>query len=511
MPTFSTLSSMSAKPFGQTTSLNRDFDDGSWITIVNYPSNNTYISNNYPLTNTLAINSSNNKIYYVDSLFLNGSSPSDSLWGIFSFNSNGTSEYIKTMDWSVSGQTVTYDDVKCIAVNSSNNNVYIGGSGGKNVLPQYYILNSSLSSIVDAKEVVGNYSGGYMESIVFDSSGNIYIVGTNNPSNTTSYDVFLMKYDASYNLLWRRKIGTANYEYTGAGLKIDSSGNLYITAHSWNGTEYEPTLLKYNSSGAIQWQRKISSSVSTTFLNIGDLCIDSNNNIYMIAYRVKQQYGQYYDVYILKYNSSGVLQWQKEIVPGALDYNSFGSSIAVDSNDNVYCIYSKNFLNTLGTTTYINYGVEISKLDNNGNLLTSKTINPVVSSTKLNKEGSKLKNSYIKGFDIFSDKIYFVYKVAYTIDSPLNNPLSTPSIDHVVIGKISLDLTTNNGIYKLNDDDSIFLNVSSTTTLINSSLPETSGSLTDSVGINTLEPLTYFNWPPFTLNNASGFTSSTIQ
>lgn len=511
MPTFSTLSSMSAKPFGQTTSLNRDFDDGSWITIVNYPSNNTYTSNTYALTNTLAVNTSNNKIYYVDSLFLNGSSPSDSLWGIFSFNSNGTSEYIKTMDWSVGGQSPTFDQVKCITVNSSNNNIYVGGSGAINYFPQYYILNSSLSSIMDAKEVVSGYTGGSMDSIVFDSSGNIYVVGMNNPTNTTSFDLFLMKYDASYNLIWRRQVGTTNYEYSGAGLKIDSSNNLYLVVHSWNGTEYESVLLKYNSSGVLQWQRKISSSVSTISLNIFDLCIDSNNNIYLVASKVKQQYGQYYDTYILKYNSSGVLQWQKEIMPGLDDYNTFTSSIAKDSNDNIYCIYSKNFITTLGNITYINFGVEISKLDTNGNLLISKTINPIMSSTKLNKEGSKLKNCYIKGFDIFSDKIYFAYKIVYPIDSPLNNPISTPSIDHVVIGKISLDLAANNGVYRLNDDDSILLSGSSTTTLTNGSLIDSVGTLSDASGTTSLVPITNVNWPPFTLANASNFSFNTIQ
>jgi len=90
-------------------------------------------------------------------------------------------------------------------------------------------------------------------------------------------------------------------------------------------------LAKYNSSGTIQWQRVLGG----TGQNEGrGIAVDSLDNVYVTATTDEAGAGSD-DFGIVKYNSSGTIQWQR--VLGGTGAEA-GWAVAIDSSDNLYVV-----------------------------------------------------------------------------------------------------------------------------------------------------------------------------
>ena len=62
--------------------------------------------------------------------------------------------------------------------------------------------------------------------VVVDSSDNVYVCGE---SYTSGTGALIVKYDSSGTIQWQRKLGGSSHSANGFGIAIDSSDNLYIT------------------------------------------------------------------------------------------------------------------------------------------------------------------------------------------------------------------------------------------------------------------------------------------
>ena len=101
-----------------------------------------------------------------------------------------------------------------------------------------------------------NDSNGY--GVTTDSSGNFYVIGTSNDGNT--YPI-IAKYNSSGVIQWQRKL-RQTISGTGRGIAVDSSGNVYICGAGYTGSLFYIITAKYDSSGAIQWQRSLQKNQS---------------------------------------------------------------------------------------------------------------------------------------------------------------------------------------------------------------------------------------------------------
>jgi hypothetical protein len=243
-------------------------------------------------------------------------------------------------------------------------------------------INAGLFSITTAGaldiqtlQTVSGQTVGF-NAVTADSSGNIYAGGTYNTGNT-----FLVKYDSSGSVIWAKSISGLTYSVS--GVVTDSSENLYVSGRRVAGESYGDsnsrlTVAKFNSSGAIQWQKSYGSnidgyrpgsvvqydslvysicsfqnSISERFgtlvaLNTSDGALSFQNrfpsnglfrsiavspttgNLYISGQSVNNQ------TLLIKTDSSGVLQWGRQLVVGTNP-----SSVAVDSDENVYiCVKS---------------------------------------------------------------------------------------------------------------------------------------------------------------------------
>jgi len=164
-----------------------------------------------------------------------------------------------------------------------------------------------------------------------DGSGNVYVAGIE--ATTGANGAFLAKYNSSGVIQWQRRLhtGTGNTPQF-LGIDIGSDGYLYLTGSGvLAATGSDLLVAKYDTSGTIQWQRRLYGPTTTNDSgNVG--CLDSSDNLILPATAAGLGTGG--AAYLAKYNSSGTLQWQRQL-DGAGGSDSF-TCACVDESDSIY-------------------------------------------------------------------------------------------------------------------------------------------------------------------------------
>ena len=210
----------------------------------------------------------------------------------------------------------------------SSSNVYItasaeGGLGGDDL----YIAKLNSSGVTQWQRVIGASQAQVGHGVVVDSSGNVYIAGQTY-SSSNSWDWLIAKYNSSGVIQWQKTLGGSSQDaLQQANAAVDSSGNLYIAGYTENSGagSRDWLIIKFNTSGVIQWQRTLGLANNDQAKGIA---LDSSGNVYVIGYENGQ--GQ---IIIAKYNNSGTIQWQRYLDGGS---SEGGFGITIDSSDNIY-------------------------------------------------------------------------------------------------------------------------------------------------------------------------------
>jgi hypothetical protein len=175
----------------------------------------------------------------------------------------------------------------------------------------------------------GNSDAAY--SIALDSSGNIYICGSGVVSGQTA--LLIVKCDSTGSNVWQRTIDNSpDYFSYGQSVTVDSSGNVYVCGSvNFSGNSW--ILAKYNSSGTIQWQRVL--TTSGVDLDASSIILDSSSNIYVCGTSAGFSQPRY--IQIAKYDSSGSISWQRKLSNSSTTDVSYGFSIKLDNSGN-FCV-----------------------------------------------------------------------------------------------------------------------------------------------------------------------------
>jgi len=244
-------------------------------------------------------------------------------------------------------------------------------SGGDNVVLVKYDSNGTA---LWARTVTGGTYESHFSNVAFDSFGNVYVAGHQNGNGTYTFgegvsasgsysggnNVVLVKYDSGGNAKWARTVseGTSASEFK--SVVVDFSGNVYAAGYQWGSATYtygsgasatgtasgrnNAVLVKYDSSGNAKWARTVNSGNEVS--EFYDVAADSSGNVYVAGNQRGTgtfTYGSgvsatgtssYYNVVLVKYDSSGTALWARTVLTGAGDSEFY--SVAIDSSDNVY-------------------------------------------------------------------------------------------------------------------------------------------------------------------------------
>jgi len=259
----------------------------------------------------------------LDNIYLVGDTKADLC--LLKYNCSGVLQWNRTWD---GGKT----DWGSAIVLDSSDNIYITGTtysseaGGYNVC----ILKYDKSGLLQWNRTWSGIYGDNGEAIILDSFNNVYVAGVTTSFGEGENDIFLLKYDSSGVLQWNKTWGGSSFDWCG-GIGSDSLDNIYIvgTTVNFGEGEKEIVLIKYDSSGVLQWNKTWGGIED----DIGDaIILDSSDDIFIGGLSKSfNKYGRK-EIVFLKYDNSGVLQWNST-------WSGFGFSytaMAIDSSDNIY-------------------------------------------------------------------------------------------------------------------------------------------------------------------------------
>ncbi|NOS83941.1 MAG: T9SS type A sorting domain-containing protein [Ignavibacteria bacterium] len=140
-----------------------------------------------------------------------------------------------------------------------------------------------------------------------DAAGNIYIAGSKVFSNPSTSDCVLLKYNSSGLLQWARTYnGTGNGNDYIYSMALDNAGNIYVTGESYGGpvSISDCVTLKYDPSGTLLWQARYNSVYSDYAYSVA---VDGLNNIYTAG--VTNDVNGNINLLTIKYNTAGIQLW----------------------------------------------------------------------------------------------------------------------------------------------------------------------------------------------------------
>jgi uncharacterized delta-60 repeat protein len=268
-----------------------------------------------------------------------------------------------------------------------NTGVYVTGSSqgtnsGKDFLTIKYDLDGN--KLWEARYNSPENGDDFAQTLVIDNSGNVYVTGTGNgtqgaeggssylpqvtnPSGAKGYYTTI-KYDRNGQQLW-----VSQYKATGYlddiphAIKVDSSGNVYVTGESMNSdTGYDYATIKYNTDGRQQWAVRYEGNMKGADGAFA-MTLDNSGNILVTGYSTGLVNGMnVWEYATIKYDTGGNLVWVARYSGPRGDNIPY--SITTDSDENVYVTGVSGFIK-YDNTAYENYATV--KYNKNGNQLWS--------------------------------------------------------------------------------------------------------------------------------------------
>ena len=224
-------------------------------------------------------------------------------------------------------------------------------------------------------QLLGTSSDDSGAGVAVDSSGNVYVTGQTEGnlqgnSNSGDDDIFLTKYNSSGSIQWTKLLGTSSSD-KGVNIAVASSSDVYIAGNTSgnlggniNAGSCDIFLTKYNSSGTNQWVKLLGTPQCDT---VRDLALDSSGNIYMVG----ETEG---DLGTGNTNAGIRDAWiAKYTSSGTNSWTKLlgssssdtADSIDIDSSNNIY-VSGSTYGNLGGNTNNGNYDIFLAKYNTSG-------------------------------------------------------------------------------------------------------------------------------------------------
>ena len=244
-------------------------------------------------------------------------------------------------------------------------------------------------------------------------TGDVYVAGSTNSMEADHYDwggtrandCLVAKYNSSGTLQWQKFYGRDYNEWGGGTYyysedRFDSCCALYDGRFAAIGTTYNNSgggyiyasvmLTVWNSDGTVSWskwmeidgyQEATSQQGTGTYVSSLSRAVtaDGSNNVYALVYKGLS-------VHMIKFNSSGTVQWKKNFTDNN-GYNRGATSIQATKSGDIF------------VTTGSGSGSAILKFNTNGVLQWTKRLNSLVrlKQAKLDEHGNLWVNSATTG------------------------------------------------------------------------------------------------------------------
>ena len=393
-------------------------------------------------------------VYFCGQTFSAGAGSVDFL--LVKFSSSGIVQWQKTFG----GSGADFGNYVAIAPDGS---VYAYGyttsAGAGNY--DFLIAKFSSSGTVQWQKTLGDSDGENGFSVAVAPDGSVYACGKTNSVNTLNTDLFLVKFSSSGTVQWQKRFGGGNGDY-GYSVAVASDGSVYVSGYTYvNGNKNDLLLVKFSSSGTVQWQKTLGGSNDEIGTSVA---VAPDGSVYVCGYTRSAGAGNT-DLLLAKFSSSGTVQWQKTL--GGSGYEE-GWSVAVAPDGSVYVC---GHTSSAGSGSY---DLLLAKFSSSGTVQWQKTLGgsnvEITPGVAVAPDGSVYvcgqtnsagagnydfllakitdsiveKNTVTFGSFIFQDASLTVNNISFTSTSPgfsVSNAGLTVTTPSLTVGTPSLDIT----------------------------------------------------------------------
>jgi hypothetical protein len=201
----------------------------------------------------------------------------------------------------------------------------------------------------------------YATSILELADGSFVFTGFTASYSYSITDMWLVKLNAAGSTLWQKTVAL-DFTQFGSALKQTSDGGFIVAGQTASGSYlYDLWVVKFDSSGAVLWQKKYGGDERDYAQDI----IQTSDGGYIVVGSTESFGAGDEDAWILKLGGTGDVHWQKSI-GGTIDdrFNAIQPTI-----DGAYIIAGE----TESFGVWGNEDTWLVKIDGSGNLLWQKT------------------------------------------------------------------------------------------------------------------------------------------
>lgn len=183
-----------------------------------------------------------------------------------------------------------------------------GGSGETTSDWDYVTLSYKTDGTLDKEGITNNPGMGFDKpaDMAIASDGSMYITGAA-AQNGSDYDIYTIKLDTSFQLVWERSYGSPSGQ--DGGLTIEVGGNNEVWVGGFTGTvsQTRGQLLKYSASGTLLSSPTIVHGNNRSS-QVKDLCVQQDGDVLVCA---EVSSSGYAEIRLVEYSSEGVPTWQQ--------------------------------------------------------------------------------------------------------------------------------------------------------------------------------------------------------
>ena len=283
----------------------------------------------------------------------------------FSFGTGGWECYMVRLNsqgdtlWTKTYGNVLYDELQDVDTTSDGGFIAVGHTTTTDFASNVYLIKTDSNGVHQWSKEYGGANGlsdkGY--SVSQTSDGGYIISGTTASFGSGGDDMYVIKTSSTGAISWTAVIGTAGVNEAGREIQQTSDGG-YIVAGYTDGigqSFYDVLLVKINSTGVVQWKKTYGGSS----YDIAYTVQQTTDNGFIIGATTNSFGAGNWDAYLIKTDASGNLLWSKTY--GLAGEDRAQSARQTADGGYIMCGRSSSF--GLGSFDAVLY-----KTDANGNL-----------------------------------------------------------------------------------------------------------------------------------------------
>jgi len=177
------------------------------------------------------------------------------------------------------------------------------------------ICSPSLSLAVDQPQVewIKNYGSSGREkgySMCQTTDGGYIIAGNSGSKGAGNQDIWLFKTDSSGNLIWDKTYGGSQFDYSYSICPASDSGYILVgRTNSYGSGDYDLYILKVDENGNLEWGK----TIGGPYFDCGYSICEANNGGYLICGRTNKSSTGNSDGLLIRIDSNGEQVWMKTL------------------------------------------------------------------------------------------------------------------------------------------------------------------------------------------------------